>query len=218
MTGARRCHSMKVTEPARARTRVELPADATRPFEVYVNGVLQREGVDFRVRGRTLVFERELRREGRLGLLALGVDGDRRRRHLPPERLRRRRLRSARRGVTSRAGSRRRGLSLRLGRRSSEPRRASCRGRSAVRARAASSSSPPSARAVHPRLVAETEHVLQPAACRARRASDIASSISSQGSRSGEGAGERLGVVGGGVDGLLLAVVLEPVRVARARP
>ena len=36
-------------------------------FEVYVNGVHQEPGVDFRVRGRRLVFERELRKEGRLG-------------------------------------------------------------------------------------------------------------------------------------------------------
>jgi hypothetical protein len=35
---------------------------------VYVNGVHQRPGVDFHVRGRRLVFERELRKEGRLGL------------------------------------------------------------------------------------------------------------------------------------------------------
>jgi hypothetical protein len=58
---------MNVTEAARPPTRVELPADAARPFEVYVNGVAQREGVEFRVVGRTLVFDRELRGEGRLG-------------------------------------------------------------------------------------------------------------------------------------------------------
>lgn len=71
---------MKVTEGARSRTRVELPADATRPFEVYVNGVAQREGVDFRVAGRSLVFDRELRGEGRLGFwrwasMVIGVAG-----------------------------------------------------------------------------------------------------------------------------------------------
>ncbi len=41
----------------------------TRPFEVYVNGVPQVEGTDFRVEGRTLVFDRELKTEGKLGLL-----------------------------------------------------------------------------------------------------------------------------------------------------
>jgi hypothetical protein len=34
---------------------------------VYVNGVHQQPGRDFRVQGRRLVFERELRKEGRLG-------------------------------------------------------------------------------------------------------------------------------------------------------
>ena len=37
------------------------------PFEVYVNGVLQREDADFRVQDRALVFVRELRQEGKLG-------------------------------------------------------------------------------------------------------------------------------------------------------
>ena len=32
-----------------------------------MNGVPQEEGADFEVEGRTLVFERELRTEGRLG-------------------------------------------------------------------------------------------------------------------------------------------------------
>jgi hypothetical protein len=35
---------------------------------VFVNGVPQRRGSDYEVRGRTLVFDRELRKEGRLGL------------------------------------------------------------------------------------------------------------------------------------------------------
>jgi hypothetical protein len=58
---------MNVPEEASARTRVRLPADLTRPFEVYVNGVQQEEGSDFEVEGRTLVFDRELRTEGKLG-------------------------------------------------------------------------------------------------------------------------------------------------------
>ena len=37
-------------------------------FQVFVNGVPQRPGQDFRLEGRTLVFDRELRKEGRLGL------------------------------------------------------------------------------------------------------------------------------------------------------
>jgi hypothetical protein len=58
---------MNVTSPVRSGTRVELPASVERPFEVYVNGVAQREGVDFTAADGTLVFTRELRQEGRLG-------------------------------------------------------------------------------------------------------------------------------------------------------
>ena len=65
-------------------SRVELPAGVTRPFEVYVNGVAQQEGRDFRVEGRTLVFNRSLASEGRLGFwrwasMFLGVAGTYRR-------------------------------------------------------------------------------------------------------------------------------------------
>jgi hypothetical protein len=60
--------------------RVELPADAMPPFQVFLNGVPQQEGRDFRVEGRVLVFERALAKEGRLGFwrwlsLLLGVAG-----------------------------------------------------------------------------------------------------------------------------------------------
>ena len=58
---------MNVTQAVRSGTRVDLPAWVAPPFEVYVNGVLQREGAEFRVAGRALVFTRELRQEGRLG-------------------------------------------------------------------------------------------------------------------------------------------------------
>jgi len=57
---------MKVGEGSTTRTRVRLPRDVVRPFEVYVNGVPQREGDDFDVDGRTLVFDRELKTEGKL--------------------------------------------------------------------------------------------------------------------------------------------------------
>ena len=62
------------------RSMVDLPPDVTRPFEVYVNGVLQAEGDDFRVEGRTLVFARSLEREGKLPAwkwlrMALGIAG-----------------------------------------------------------------------------------------------------------------------------------------------
>jgi len=58
---------MNVSEGAYQGTRVRLPADVVRPFQVFVNGVQQREGADFRVDGRTLVFDRELKSEGKLG-------------------------------------------------------------------------------------------------------------------------------------------------------
>lgn len=58
---------MNVLKETPSRTRVRLPAEVTRPFEVYVNGVRQEEGGDYEIEGRTLVFDRELRTEGRLG-------------------------------------------------------------------------------------------------------------------------------------------------------
>ena len=71
---------MKVAERVVERTRVVLPADVTRPFEVYLNGVLQEEARDYRVERGTLVFERPLRKEGRLGFwrwtsIIVGVAG-----------------------------------------------------------------------------------------------------------------------------------------------
>jgi hypothetical protein len=61
-------------------SRVELPPDVPEEFEVYVNGVRQESGVDYRVQGRTLVFNRQLHQEGKLGAarwtsLFLGVAG-----------------------------------------------------------------------------------------------------------------------------------------------
>jgi hypothetical protein len=62
------------------RTRVELPPGVGREFEVFLNGVRQVEGRDFRREGGGLVFDRPLAREGRLGFwrwlsLFLGVAG-----------------------------------------------------------------------------------------------------------------------------------------------
>jgi hypothetical protein len=41
-------------------SRVTLPGDISRPFQVFVNGVAQVEGSDYEVHGGTLVFGREL--------------------------------------------------------------------------------------------------------------------------------------------------------------
>lgn len=62
------------------RTRVQLPAGVGERFEVFVNGVRQQPGRDFRREGDELVFDRRLAREGRLGFwrwasIALGVAG-----------------------------------------------------------------------------------------------------------------------------------------------
>ena len=43
-----------------ARSHVKLPPGVRTPFEVYVNGVPQELGRDYRVQGGELVFEREL--------------------------------------------------------------------------------------------------------------------------------------------------------------
>jgi hypothetical protein len=61
-------------------SRVELPPAVPEDFEVYVNGVRQEAGRDFNVHGRTLVFNRPLAQEGRLGPMRwtsifLGVAG-----------------------------------------------------------------------------------------------------------------------------------------------
>jgi hypothetical protein len=66
----------RVTE----QTRVQLPAGIGPHFQVFLNGVPQQEGRDFRREGDNLVFERRLAKEGRLGFwrwlsLFLGVAG-----------------------------------------------------------------------------------------------------------------------------------------------
>ena len=50
-----------------ASSRVPLPPEVPAKFEVFLNGVRQQEGSDYRLVGRTLVFERELKKEGKLG-------------------------------------------------------------------------------------------------------------------------------------------------------
>jgi hypothetical protein len=66
------------------RTRVDLPPHVPEQFDVFVNGVRQRRGVDYEVVGRSLVFPREIAQEGRLGFwrwlgMWLGVVGSYRR-------------------------------------------------------------------------------------------------------------------------------------------
>ncbi|HEY7196764.1 MAG TPA: hypothetical protein VH306_06240 [Gaiellaceae bacterium] len=59
---------------------VLLPDTVAEPFEVFVNGVPQRRGADYRVVGRELRFTRPLAQEGKLGWfrwtsIFLGVAG-----------------------------------------------------------------------------------------------------------------------------------------------
>ena len=49
------------------RWTVPLPPGAEPPYRVFVNGVPQNEGDDYEVVGHTLAFQRELKKEGRLG-------------------------------------------------------------------------------------------------------------------------------------------------------
>jgi hypothetical protein len=50
-----------------AESRVRLPPGVREPYSVYVNGVRQELGRDFRVESGRLVFARALAKEGRLG-------------------------------------------------------------------------------------------------------------------------------------------------------
>jgi hypothetical protein len=59
---------------------VRLPRGAEPPIDVYVNGIVQQEGVDYTLRGDRLVFNRELVKEGKLGFwrwlsMALSIAG-----------------------------------------------------------------------------------------------------------------------------------------------
>jgi hypothetical protein len=48
------------------RSAVRLPSGVMPPFDVYVNGVPQREGTDYTVKGRELRFDRPLAQEGKV--------------------------------------------------------------------------------------------------------------------------------------------------------
>jgi hypothetical protein len=49
------------------RWTVRLPTQVPRDYAVFVNGVRQREGIDYEVHGRELRFTRPLAKERRLG-------------------------------------------------------------------------------------------------------------------------------------------------------
>lgn len=63
-----------------AGRRVRLPRGAEEPIRVYVNGVEQRRGEDYALRGGEIVFGRQIVKEGRLGgirwlSMLLGIAG-----------------------------------------------------------------------------------------------------------------------------------------------
>jgi hypothetical protein len=77
---------MAVPQPAAAdpsahgRSHVRLPDHVPAVLEVYVNGIRQEEGRDYRLEGRELAFTRALAREGELGFwrwlsIFLGIAG-----------------------------------------------------------------------------------------------------------------------------------------------
>jgi hypothetical protein len=70
---------MDVSSGSSPSTRVTLPAGVQRPFEVFLNGVQQTEGVDYVVAGGELLFTRRLEREqvgkGRWTSMFLGIAG-----------------------------------------------------------------------------------------------------------------------------------------------
>ena len=68
-----------MSESYEAGRRVRLPGGAERPINVFINGTEQREGTDFTLHGREVVFSRPLVKErvgrGRWLAMALGLFG-----------------------------------------------------------------------------------------------------------------------------------------------
>jgi hypothetical protein len=68
-----------MAETVEAGRRVRLPRGAERPIQVFVNGFEQREGADYSIHGREVVFSRTLVKEqvsrGRWLAMALGLFG-----------------------------------------------------------------------------------------------------------------------------------------------
>ena len=57
----------RVGEGVEVGRRVRLPRGAEPPIRIYVNGVEQGEGSDFRIRGGEVIFERPIVKEGKVG-------------------------------------------------------------------------------------------------------------------------------------------------------
>jgi hypothetical protein len=68
-----------MSESVEAGRRVRLPKGAERPIQVFVNGMEQKEGSDYSIHGREIVFSRPLVKEkvsgGRWLAMTLGLFG-----------------------------------------------------------------------------------------------------------------------------------------------
>ncbi len=68
-----------MAESVEVGRRVRLPRGAERPIRVFINGMEQREGTDYSVRGHEIVFSRPLVKErvsgGRWIAMTLGLFG-----------------------------------------------------------------------------------------------------------------------------------------------
>ena len=68
-----------MAESVEVGRRVRLPNGAGRPIQVFINGTEQREGADFTVRGREILFSRPLVKEkvsgARWAAMLLGLFG-----------------------------------------------------------------------------------------------------------------------------------------------
>lgn len=62
-----RGHGVTDTEGVAVGNRVRLPAGAEPPYVVYINGVRQKEDVDYRVVGNEIRFAEPIVKEGKLG-------------------------------------------------------------------------------------------------------------------------------------------------------
>jgi hypothetical protein len=68
-----------MAESVEAGRRVRLPSGAERPIQVFINGLQQREGADYSIHAREIVFSRPLTKErvsrGRWLAMTLGLFG-----------------------------------------------------------------------------------------------------------------------------------------------
>jgi hypothetical protein len=56
----------RTEEGVEAGRRVRMPRGAEPPYAVFLNGVRQQEGADYRVEGREIVFSRQIVKEGKV--------------------------------------------------------------------------------------------------------------------------------------------------------